>query len=77
MPKTKLDKQYLWKGKFYGPGEVEFPSEAITSFELASQLSGGSFPQKRGAKEKEEQSEPEPPAEGSASPTTKTPKVKP
>lgn len=65
MPKTKLDKQYLWKGKFYGPGEVEFPTEAIAAFKLA--------------KEQEEQSQelPSVEAEGTASPTTKPPKAKP
>lgn len=34
MPKVKLDKQYLWNGTSYEPGEVEVPEKMVSAYNL-------------------------------------------
>lgn len=34
MPKVKLDKQYLWSGVTYGPGEVHVPDKFLQAYNL-------------------------------------------
>lgn len=62
MPKARLDQTYVYKGKYYGPGEVDFPEvpeaeQAGLSQALKDALAGKApaksqeTPQRRGSED--------------------------
>jgi hypothetical protein len=47
MPKLNLDKTYIHRGKFYGPGETEVPDEAAKDIQAKTEAAPKATPPPR------------------------------